>query len=77
MFDVHCRLCDRRYLVGTRSIASFHNTSDGPIAYVRCPEGHLLVRHFRRNVTTPPTAVDVDELLDSTTAEPVLGGVAG
>lgn len=32
MFDVHCHQCERTYLVGTRSIVSFHNTSVGPIA---------------------------------------------
>lgn len=77
MFDVHCHHCDRSYLVGTRSIASFHNTSDGPIAYVRCPAGHLLVRNFRRNVTTSAATPDVDELLHSRNAEPVLDGVSG
>ena len=76
MFDVHCHHCDRRYLVGTRSIASFHNTSDGPIAYLRCPEGHLLVRNFRRNVSASASTVDRDRLLDSSTAEPVLDEVA-
>ncbi len=47
MFDVHCHICDRRFLVGTRSIVSFHNTSEGPVAYVRCPDGHTLVRWFQ------------------------------
>ena len=47
MFDVHCQICDRRYLVGPHSIASFHNTSDGPVVYVTCPEGHTMVRYFR------------------------------
>ncbi len=46
MFDIHCHVCDRRYLVGSRSIQSFHNTSEGPVAYVRCPHGHHLVRSF-------------------------------
>jgi hypothetical protein len=48
MFAVHCTACNHRYLVGTRSIISFHNTSDGPIAYLRCPSGHRLIRYFRQ-----------------------------
>jgi len=57
MFDIHCHLCNRRYLVGSRSIDSFHNTSDGPIAYVRCPQGHRLVRSFAApRATTRPAA---------------------
>lgn len=51
MFDVHCPVCDQRYLVGSRSITSFHNTSDGPIAYLACPAGHHLVRYFRQSET--------------------------
>lgn len=47
MYDIHCPTCDKRYLIGSRSITSFHNTSDGPIAYVTCPAGHHLVRWFR------------------------------
>ncbi len=56
MFDIHCHLCDERYLVGSRSIGSFHNTSEGPIAYVTCPEGHHLVRYFHNDTTAPATA---------------------
>lgn len=47
MFNLHCHICDQTYLVGTRSIVSFHNTSEGPVAYVRCPDGHTLVRWFQ------------------------------
>lgn len=43
MLHIHCPQCDRRYLVGTRSIRSMHNTSEGVIVYVRCPEGHLTI----------------------------------
>ena len=59
MYDIHCPSCDARYLVGTRSISSFHNTSEGPIAYVTCPQGHRLVRYFRTAATVaePETAV--------------------
>ncbi len=41
MLFIHCPECDHRYMVGTRSIVSMHNTSDGVLAYVRCPEGHV------------------------------------
>jgi hypothetical protein len=58
MFDVHCHHCERTYLVGTRSIVSFHDTSTGPIAYVRCPDEHLLIRNFRHQFTTPTVAGD-------------------
>lgn len=47
MFDIHCHHCDKRYLVGFRRMDSFHNTSEGPIAYVTCPRGHHVVRRFR------------------------------
>lgn len=52
MYDIHCPICSKRYLIGTRSINSFHNTSDGPIAYVSCPAGHHLVRSFRGRSAT-------------------------
>lgn len=58
MFDVHCHHCERTYLVGTRSIVSYHKTSTGQIAYVRCPDGHLLIRNLRHRYTTPTVAVD-------------------
>ena len=62
MFLHHCTHCDRDYLVSARAIASFHNTSEGPIAYVRCPEGHLAVRRFRPagapGTPTPDEAAD-------------------
>jgi hypothetical protein len=57
MFDIHCHRCDRPYLVGTRSIVSFHNTSEGPVAYVSCPQGHVLLRSFRDARSHPLEAV--------------------
>lgn len=48
MFAIHCVDCERRYLVGTRSIESFHNTTEGPMATVKCPAGHLVVHHFHQ-----------------------------
>lgn len=57
MFTIHCHICDEELLVGSRSIVSMHETSDGPIAYVRCPHGHLVVHEFRRRLSRQ---VDVD-----------------
>jgi hypothetical protein len=64
MYDIHCPTCATRYLVGSGAIDSFHNTSEGPIAYVRCPEGHRLIRYFRPAATAavsadPPTVEKV------------------
>jgi hypothetical protein len=56
MFDIHCQACQRRYLVGSRSIRSFHNTSEGPVAYVQCPHGHQLLRRFRNDLVGPAVA---------------------
>lgn len=41
MLQIHCPVCNHRYMVGTSSIVSMHNTSEGVLAYVRCPEGHV------------------------------------
>ena len=54
MYDIFCPHCDTQWLVGTPSIRSFHNTSEGPIAYVECPKGHLLVRYFRHGSAGGP-----------------------
>ena len=47
MFKLHCHLCEADHLVGSRSILSMHNTSEGVIAYARCPQGHTVVVDFR------------------------------
>ena len=52
MLYIHCPQCERSHLVGTRSIVSLHNTSQGVVAYVKCPEGHLTVN------TGSPSAVE-------------------
>lgn len=67
MFLHHCTHCGRDYLVGTRSLVSFHNTSDGPVGYVRCPEGHLSVVAFHTDrpggeTAAGPTAADDTEV---------------
>ncbi len=51
MYDIECPTCQTRYLVGTGAITSFHNTSEGPIAYVTCPQGHHLIRYFQPAAT--------------------------
>lgn len=65
MFLLHCFGCDRdagrRYLVGTASLLSLHNTSDGPIAYVRCPDGHISVIPYGREYAFPPRPAALDE----------------
>lgn len=53
MLTIHCHRCSTTHLVGTRSIVSMHQTSEGPVAYVRCPEGHLTVTEFGRELETP------------------------
>ena len=63
MLTIHCHRCSRSHLVGTRSIVSMHHTSEGLIAYVRCPDGHLTIEAFGHAAATPdPTpAVAVTE----------------
>ena len=60
MFLLHCSGCDpdggRRHLVGTTSLLSLHNTADGPIAYVRCPNGHTVVIPYGREYEPPRPA---------------------
>ncbi len=51
MFDIHCPVCDRRYLMGESSIESLSNTEDGPVAHLKCYSGHPLVRYFRAGVS--------------------------
>jgi len=58
MFDLHCQVCDRRYLVDTSSLISLHNTSDGPVVHARCPHGHRNAVHF--HARRPLVAGDVD-----------------
>ena len=60
MHEVFCHHCDRRYVMGSGAIISLHNTSEGPVAYTKCPVGHRLVRYFRTGATVPaPTASDL------------------
>jgi len=51
MFDIYCPHCESPYLMSTPQIISTHRTSNGPVAYVKCPHGHLLVKEFRPNRT--------------------------
>ncbi len=58
MFDIHCPVCDRRYLMSESSIQHLHNTEDGPVAHLSCYAGHQLVRYFRADVSrTEPAPV--------------------
>ena len=60
MFLLHCSGCGHdeggRHLVGTDLLLSLHNTSDGPIAYVRCPNGHTVVIPYGREYLPPRPA---------------------
>ncbi len=51
MFDIYCPHCERHHLLETKQIISTHQTGDGPIAYVRCPNDHLVIKEFRANRT--------------------------
>ena len=67
MFLLHCSGCDddegQRHLVGTNSLLSLHNTSDGPIAYVRCPNGHVVVIPYGRDdYAFPPRPASLDDV---------------
>lgn len=63
MFDIHCPVCDRRYLMSESSIQHLYNAEDGPVAHLNCYAGHQLVRYFRADV-------------NRTEAAPVLGKAA-
>lgn len=73
MFYIHCPQCERSHLVGTGSIVSLHNTSEGVIAYVKCPEGHITV-----NTGTPRSmekaAAGEERSLDPVRKSPALAG---
>lgn len=51
MIHVHCPACSIWYFVGTGSIAMLHNTDNGPVAEMSCPEGHHLLHRFRSPAT--------------------------
>ncbi len=63
MLHINCPDCSRSYLVGTRSILSIHNTSEGVIAYVKCPEGHTTI-----NTGTPSSIEKIDAGAERTLA---------
>lgn len=58
MFDIHCQECAQRYLVGARSITAFRNTTDGPVATVRCPLGHTVLHAFHHG--RPAAALTIE-----------------
>ena len=43
MTTFHCNRCDTTYTASTRDLVSTHATSEGRIAYVRCPLDHLSI----------------------------------
>lgn len=43
MSTFHCNRCDITYTASTRDVVSTHATSEGRIAYVRCPLEHLSI----------------------------------
>ncbi len=51
MIHLHCPVCSIRYFVGTGSITMLHDTDDGPVAELSCPEGHTLLHRFRTSTT--------------------------
>ncbi|MFP3906171.1 MAG: hypothetical protein ACLFRV_04845 [Acidimicrobiales bacterium] len=46
MFTFHCNRCDTTHTGSSRDVVSVHTTSEGRIAYVRCPLGHLSVLKY-------------------------------
>ncbi|MEM7139459.1 MAG: hypothetical protein AAF548_00395 [Actinomycetota bacterium] len=52
MLVIDCPHCGQRELVGTRRIRAIHNTDQGPVGDLRCPQGHALLYDFRRRRTT-------------------------
>ena len=46
MINFHCNRCGTAHTGTSRDLVSTHRTSEGPIAYVRCPHGHLSVVAF-------------------------------
>lgn len=51
MFEIDCPHCHKRSLRWTSSIIDFKKTDAGPLAQVRCPHGHELIRNFRTGAT--------------------------
>ncbi len=63
MYALHCPTCQLTHLMGNRSIVSLHNTSEGPVGLVRCPEGHELLTTFdERRAGIPVSAERTREL---------------
>ncbi len=57
MFSFHCPHCNVDRLASTRDIISMHRNADGRLAYVRCPNGHTVVRQFHRPAPRYPAPV--------------------
>jgi hypothetical protein len=48
MFSFYCPTCDLSFLSWTRSLVSLRNSSDGPIGFLRCPNGHFNAVRFHK-----------------------------
>ena len=59
MFSIHCHICDEEHLVSTRNIVSMLQTSNGPVAFVRCVRNHLVMYEFRNARSSGPNAADL------------------
>ena len=58
MFAIHCHICGEDHLVSSRNIVSMHQTSNGPVAYVRCLKDHLVVHEFRQAHSSAPDVAE-------------------
>ena len=74
MFDIHCPLCNKRYLMSESSIQHMTNTKDGPVAHLTCYHGHRLVRYFRADVSRTELEPVHAHNTSTTRAEAVLAG---
>jgi hypothetical protein len=73
MLNIFCPQCERSHLVGTRSIVSVHNTSEGVISYVKCPEGHITLNTGTLR-TMEKAAAGEERSLEPVRKSPVLTG---
>lgn len=67
MLSIFCPDCNKTHLVGTRHIVRFENTPNGPIADVKCVNGHIVTTDFGRCSKEP--SVDLTQA-DGPTPKP-------
>lgn len=51
METTQCPQCNNGATLGSESIESSHRTGAGPIAYVRCPNGHRFLTYLTQWTT--------------------------